>query len=53
MFQEAERSKEPALEEMTEEDIQIRIIKKKKEKKEIGTKFIGDLKQRIYDAINK
>ncbi len=53
MMQEEKKEVEPPLEEMTEEDLQIKIIRKRKEKKDRGHTFIGDLKQKIYDAINK
>lgn len=38
---------------MNEDSLQTLLIKKRQQKKDRGTKFLGDLKQKIYDAINK
>lgn len=53
VLQEQQKEVEPPLEEMTEEDLMQKLIKKRKQKKDRGNQFIGDLKQKIYDAINK
>jgi hypothetical protein len=38
---------------MNEESLQSLLIKKRQQKKDRGNKFLGDLKQHLYDAINK